>query len=144
MVMGKITKEPLARFKRRDSIFATSDLNARFTGYIGVITDKHCPDSLPKKLTKIPLCHSVDELDYLNDDDIVSLDKKGNICILYKKGSFDNAILVTEECNTNCIMCPQPRKKEEESRTPFNLKLLSSYLHLSSLVLQLLYLQRQI
>ncbi len=92
---------------------------------LGVITDKHCPDSLPKKLTKIPLCHSVDELDYLNDDDIISLDEKGNICVLYKKGSFDNAILVTEECNTNCIMCPQPRKKEEESKTPFNLKLIS-------------------
>jgi His-Xaa-Ser system radical SAM maturase HxsC len=125
IVMGKITKEPLARFKRKDSIFATSDLNSRFTGYTGVVTDKHCPDSLPKKLTNTPLCHSVAELDYLNDGDIVSLDEKGNICVLYKNGSFDNAILVTEECNTNCIMCPQPRKKEEESKTPFNLKLIS-------------------
>ena len=29
MVMGRITKEPLSRFKRRDSIFATNDLNVK-------------------------------------------------------------------------------------------------------------------
>jgi len=125
MVIGRITKEPLSRFKRRDSIFATNDLNGKFTGYTGVITDNYCSDSNLKKLNNIPLCHSVTELDYLNNGDIISLDKNGNICVLYSKDSFHNAILVTEECNTNCIMCPQPRKKDKESITPFNIKMIS-------------------
>ena len=124
-VIGRITKASLSRFKRRDSIFATNDLNGKFTGYTGVITDNYCSDSNLKKLNNIPLCHSVTELDYLNNGDIISLDENGNICVLYSKDSFHNAILVTEECNTNCIMCPQPRKKDKESITPFNIKLIS-------------------
>ena len=125
MVIGRITKEPLSRFKRRDSIFATNDLNGKFAGYTGVITNNYCSDSILKRLNNIPLCHSVTELDYLNNGDVVSLDENGNICVLYSKDSFHNAILVTEECNTNCIMCPQPRKKDKESITPFNIKLIS-------------------
>lgn len=124
-VIGRITKEPLSRFKRHDSIFATNDLNVKYAGYVGLITDNYCSDSTLRKLNNIPLCHSVTELDYLNNGDIVSLDENGNICVLYNKDSYHNAILVTEECNTNCIMCPQPRKKDKESRTPFNIKLIS-------------------
>ena len=58
-VIGRITKEPLSRFKRRDSIFATNDLNGKFAGYTGVITDNYCSDSILKRLNNIPLCHSV-------------------------------------------------------------------------------------
>ena len=125
MVMGRITKKPLGRFKRKDSILVTTDLNAGFAGYMGVVTDMQCADSLLRKLKNIHFCHSVANIGYFNDGDIVSLDKNGDICVLYKKSSFDNAILVTEECNTNCIMCPQPRKKDQESITAFNVKLIS-------------------
>ncbi len=125
MLIGRITKEPLTRFKRRDSIFATNDLSVKQSGYVGLITDNCCSDTTMRRLKNIPLCHSVTELDSLNSGDIVSLDEKGNICVLYSKDSFHNAILVTEECNTNCIMCPQPRQKDKESRTPFNIKLIS-------------------
>ena len=125
MIIGRITKEPLSRFKRRDSILATTDLNVRCAGYVGLITDNCCSDFALKKSNNIPLCHSVTELDSLNSGDIVSLYENGNICVLYSKDSFHNAILVTEECNTNCIMCPQPRKKDKESLTPFNIKLIS-------------------
>ena len=116
-VIGRITKEPLSRFKRHDLIFATNNLNVKHAGYVGLITDNYCSDSTLRRLNNIPLCHSVTELDYLNNGDIVSLDENGNICVLYSKDSFHNAILVTEECNTNCIMCPQPRKKDKESRS---------------------------
>ena len=111
-VIGRITKAPLSRFKRHDSIFATNDLNISHAGYAGLITNNCCSYSTQKKMNNIPLCHSVTELDYLNNGDVVSLNENGNICVLYSKGAFDNAILVTEECNTNCIMCPQPRRKD--------------------------------
>ena len=125
LVIGRITKEPLSRFKRRDSILATTDLNVRYAGYVGLITDNCCSGSTLKRLNNIPLCHSVTELDSLNSGDIVSLDENGNVCVLYSKDSFHNAILVTEECNVNCVMCPQPRKKDKESLTSFNIKLIS-------------------
>lgn len=124
-VIGRIAKEPLSRFKRRDTIFATSDLSIKYAGYVGLITNNCCSDSALKKIKTIPLCHSVTELDNLNNGDIVTLDENGDICVLYRKDSFHNSVLVTEECNTNCIMCPQPRKKDKESRTPFNIKLIS-------------------
>lgn len=124
-IVGKITKTHISRFKRRDYIFASSELRLKQSGYLGLITDENYSCIFLKKAKNIPLCHNVTEFDSLNSGDIVSLEKNGSICILYNKDSIHNAILVTEECNTNCIMCPQPRKKDEEGLTAFNLKLIS-------------------
>ena len=125
VVIGRITRTPLGRFRRKDSILVTNDFNTSFTGYAGVITNRHSSESLIKELNHIPFYYQVSELDYLHDGDVVSLDKEGNIGVLYEKNSIHNAILATEECNCDCIMCPQPRKKEQESKTSFNLKLIS-------------------
>lgn len=124
-VIGRITKEPLWRFQRKDFILATNDLNVTFDGYTAIITGNNLTESSSWEKPKVPLYYNVIEFDYLRNGDIVSLDDKGNICVLYKKDSFDNAILTTEECNCDCIMCPQPRQEEKESKTPFNLKLIS-------------------
>lgn len=124
-LIGKITRTRLSRFKRHDHIFVTNDLNVSQSGYLGFITDKKHSDNFPDKLKNIPLCHSVTELDSFNNGDIVSLEMDGNICVLYNKDSIHNAIFVTNECNINCIMCPQYRKKDNERLTAFNIKLIS-------------------
>jgi len=124
-VIGRITKKTLRRFKRKDAILATNDTKINHAGYQGLIIDKHCPEPLLRKLKGTPLSYNIVEFDYLNDGDVVLIDKDGQINVLYKKDSPDNAILITEECNSNCIMCPQPKKYEKESKTPFNIKLIT-------------------
>ncbi|OBQ56925.1 His-Xaa-Ser system radical SAM maturase HxsC [Tamlana sp. s12] len=52
----------------------------------------------------------VKTLDHLSEDDIVSIDKRGNIRTLYRVNSRQNSLFVTERCNSNCLMCSQPPK----------------------------------
>lgn len=39
---------------------------------------------------------------------------KNFIRVLYRNGSNANTIFLTSTCNSNCIMCPQPPKEEDE------------------------------
>ncbi len=52
-----------------------------------------------------------DALSYLNEGDIVRIiPRSGVIAVLYRNSSKCNSILVTERCNSNCLMCSQPPK----------------------------------
>lgn len=48
-----------------------------------------------------------------NEGDVVLLEPTGIGTVLYEIVSPDNAILLTEKCNSRCIMCPQPPKDSE-------------------------------
>jgi His-Xaa-Ser system radical SAM maturase HxsC len=49
------------------------------------------------------------ELDYLKDHDVIKfLPANSAISVLYRKGANSNSFLVTERCNSFCIMCSQP------------------------------------
>lgn len=57
----------------------------------------------------IPIISIPDELNYLEDGDIICLNKNDNfIRVLYRKTSHHNSFLLTERCNHYCIMCSQP------------------------------------
>ncbi|MHB1287626.1 MAG: His-Xaa-Ser system radical SAM maturase HxsC [Leptospirales bacterium] len=52
------------------------------------------------------------ELDYLDDGDVIKVTPKmNNIHVLYRRKANSNAFLVTEQCNSYCVMCSQPPKK---------------------------------
>lgn len=44
----------------------------------------------------------------LNDGDIVSISPYGDLTFLYRSNSKDNTLFLTDKCNYQCIMCPQP------------------------------------
>ena len=49
--------------------------------------------------------------------DVFEIDERGNAYRYYNNDSVDNAILVTNRCNSNCIMCPTAeivRRRNEE------------------------------
>jgi His-Xaa-Ser system radical SAM maturase HxsC len=52
--------------------------------------------------------YGIKELSHLAEDDIVYIGIDGNIRTLYRVNSNHNSILVTERCNSNCLMCSQP------------------------------------
>ncbi|MBI4683909.1 MAG: His-Xaa-Ser system radical SAM maturase HxsC [Nitrospirae bacterium] len=124
-IVGRITKKPLRRFSRRNSILITNSLQDKFNKYPAVISNDNYSESYLKRNKSVPLCHSVAEIDYLNDGDIVLIENNGNINVLYEKESSTNALMLTEKCNCDCIMCPQERKTKEENRAPLNLKIIS-------------------
>lgn len=49
---------------------------------------------------------SVDKIDTLVENDIIKITNNNYIRILYRADSDDNIIFVTNQCNSNCIMCP--------------------------------------
>lgn len=52
------------------------------------------------------------ELDYLDEGDVIKVTpEKTNIHVLYRRKANSNAFLVTEQCNSYCVMCSQPPKK---------------------------------
>jgi His-Xaa-Ser system radical SAM maturase HxsC len=49
------------------------------------------------------------ELRYLEEDDVVRVDPLRNrVDVLYRRWSEHNSLLVTERCNSRCVMCSQP------------------------------------
>jgi His-Xaa-Ser system radical SAM maturase HxsC len=51
------------------------------------------------------------DLAYLLPGDIVRIHPSaGTVNVLYRRQSRFNALLVTEQCNSNCVMCSQPPK----------------------------------
>lgn len=58
--------------------------------------------------------HSVKSLGHISEDDIVYLGTDGNLRTLYRKNSYQNYLLLTERCNSNCLMCSQPPKDKDD------------------------------
>lgn len=56
------------------------------------------------------------EYDYLEDGDILRVDPiSGAMRVMYRRRSFHNTILLTEQCNHYCLMCSQPPKRVDDS-----------------------------
>lgn len=74
------------------------------------------------KLINYPIVHSVKTIDHLKEGDILVINTDGVINTLYRVNSFQNFLLVTEQCNSNCLMCSQPPKDREDIPYLFNIQ----------------------
>lgn len=80
------------------------------SGYAAILT----PRRAPSWETLSPLVHSTIEFEYLADGDVVSVHPSGFVRALYRKGSPHNFILVTDQCNSFCLMCSQPPRQVDD------------------------------
>src|SRR4051812_41433492 len=49
------------------------------------------------------------DLAYIDEGDVIRLDPpRQHVDVLYRRGSPHNSLLVTERCNSRCLMCSQP------------------------------------
>jgi His-Xaa-Ser system radical SAM maturase HxsC len=56
------------------------------------------------------------ELSYLSDGDIVRVNpRRGEFWVMYRRTSNFNSLLLTEQCNSDCVMCSQPPKVADDS-----------------------------
>jgi His-Xaa-Ser system radical SAM maturase HxsC len=65
--------------------------------------------------------YAIPDLSHLQDGDLISIDRKGNINTLYRVISDFNTLLVTERCNNNCLMCSQPPKLRNDIESLFEI-----------------------
>lgn len=78
-------------------------------GYLGVLAIGDPPE------TGGPVVWGLRQLDYLDDGDVVAVDPNGFVRTLYRRASAHNFILVTDQCNSLCLMCSQPPKAIDDS-----------------------------
>ena len=72
-------------------------------GYKGYIFENK-PKNI--KLEETNYCNNVKDYQTLLNYDVVEIIDNEVIRVVYRDDSEDNAIVVTNQCNSNCIMCP--------------------------------------
>lgn len=87
--------------------------NPTFTdfGFKGYITKSKRIPLLSKSVVRIKQGDSLQH----HIGDIVKIMKDGQIHILWEHDSTQNALFLTENCNLDCIMCPQPPKPHNKN-----------------------------
>ncbi len=124
-ILGKITRKPLSWWRRRDHILLVdAGDSARTRGYAAVLAHKGTPEG-KLRAGRTRIVYGGENLGVVKDGDIVLLEPEERMAsVLYEAESPHNVIFVTERCNCSCIMCPQPPKQQEDSRTAFNVRLI--------------------
>lgn len=114
-VVARVTLQDMAPDQRRDLVFVTGSRPADWaTGYRAVVTTAPVsPQELP---TQMPCIHSVHQISHLRSGDVVVLHpRSGHVRTLFRPESEYNALLVTERCNSFCLMCSQPPIDRDDS-----------------------------
>ena len=119
VIIGKITYKKEIFNNKKDLIYVTKT-NHLPNGYTSIITSLKDVE----KTSKVLVCE-VESIDKLFEGDIVTIEPNGTINIVFDINSHHNAIFITEKCNSNCIMCPQPPVKHEDDKFNLNLKYIS-------------------
>lgn len=121
-IIGKIIKNKNV-FDKEKYIQVLDDENIDLfeKGYKGYIFDNK-PKNI--ELNKINYCSHVKDYQSLLDFDVVEIVNNKIIRVLYRDDSEDNAIVVTNQCNSNCIMCPDSDAVRNTKENPDIKKLL--------------------
>lgn len=111
-VVAKVTTADVPDEDRGDFVLLWRDgiPPSDTSGYAAILT----PRRAPGWETLSPLVHSTIEFEYLSDGDVVSVQPSGFVRSLYRKGSPHNFLLVTDQCNSFCLMCSQPPRQVDD------------------------------
>lgn len=112
-ILGKVTTIELPlKDSRHNRILFWKDASPPIDSseYLAILT----PHNASGWHMKVPLVHSICGLDYLADEDVVSVNESGFVRTLYRKSSLHNFIFVTDQCNSYCLMCSQPPKRNND------------------------------
>jgi len=126
-ILARVTSLGVPKRNRADNALLWSgDQKPDAKGYSAVIAEQSKADLLAAVVKKTPLA-LIDHTTGLAEGDVVRIDPtEQTVRVLYDSQSGHNAILVTERCNSQCIMCPQPPRTamDDHHRTALNLRLI--------------------
>ena len=89
-------------------------------GYAGLVSDRTLDEVFPngKSRSDSPSIYSTEHLQHIQEGDVLKLEfRKGYVQSLYRVNSPNNVIFVTDQCNSNCLMCSQPPKDIDDSES---------------------------
>lgn len=121
-IIGKIIKNANVQDKENYiQVLDEENINLFQKGYKGYIFENE-PQHI--ELKEINYCNNIKDYETLLSYDVVEIIDNKVIRVLYRDDSEDNAIVVTNQCNSNCIMCPDSDVVRNTKENPDIKKLL--------------------
>lgn len=121
-IIGKIIKNKNVEEKESYiQVLDNKNINLYQKGYKGYIFEKK-PQNI--ELDRINYCYEIENYETLLNYDVVEIINNKNIRVLYRDDSEDNAIVVINQCNSNCIMCPDADSIRNTKENPSIKKIL--------------------
>jgi His-Xaa-Ser system radical SAM maturase HxsC len=120
-VVARVALEPVPPEERKTSALVTEANPENWSdakGYRAIVTTQRLVSSTsaPSDVSSIPIIHSARQVSHLKHDDvIVAYPRTGYVRTLFRPDSRHNALLVTERCNSFCLMCSQPPLDRDDS-----------------------------
>jgi len=120
-VVARVTREPEAEAPKREYLaLVTEDAPERWgdtDGYRVIITTQALSaHSTGGNGLSLPIIHAAQQVSHLKSGDVVvAHPKTGYVRTLFWPDSWHNALLVTERCNSFCLMCSQPPIDRDDS-----------------------------
>lgn len=103
-IIGKVIKNKNVENKKKYiQVLDDSNIELFEKGYLGYIFENK-PETI--NFENMNYCYEIKGSETLIDYDVIEIVNNKDIKVLYRDDSEDNAILVTNQCNSNCIMCP--------------------------------------
>jgi His-Xaa-Ser system radical SAM maturase HxsC len=109
-IIAKVTRTPIGG-KGKHILIAEDEIKPfDFNEYEAVLTNLSPDDRID-----FPSVYGIPDFSHLLDGDIVLVNTDGVINTLYRVNSHQNFLLITERCNSNCLMCSQPPRDKDDS-----------------------------
>lgn len=108
-LVGKVTVNNSDIDDNSILVIKDNDYESFKDGFLGYIFESSIlPIKLKESLVKNKIQFITEcNIDHIDSGDVVKLDSDRNsLKMLYKINSSENVILITNQCNNNCIMCP--------------------------------------
>lgn len=119
-LIGVVTNNPVT-IKRANKIFLAKSQSSRpgflATIHIGI---ESCTEHNRKSISIPP-----ESASDLSPGDCIQIEPNGLITVLWDQSSNNNSLLITEACNCNCLMCPQPPKPHNQELYNTAIKIIS-------------------
>lgn len=121
-IIGSIIKNQNVENKEKYiQVLDDENINQFQTGYKGYIFESR-PQNI--NLENLNYCYGINNYETLINYDVVEIIGNRYIRVLYRDDSEDNAIVVTNQCNSNCIMCPDSDMVRNTKESPSIKKLI--------------------
>lgn len=124
-ILGRLTTRVVDHAGRSDLIRLDPEMDEDTAGYAAVLAGPGSTSPAASRRTGSPYCE-LTATDHLEDGDIVAMYPSGLVRTMFKERSQHNALFATEECNSYCLMCSQPpRRDDPDARLNENLRVLA-------------------
>ena len=107
----RLTKNADVPDPHRHALLASQETPASDNGFNAILCARHSTPEVVNGAVRLP-----PELAYLDEGDVVRLNpRRGELSVIYRRTSKTNSLLLTERCNSWCVMCSQPPKNRDDS-----------------------------